>query len=429
MIDLEFEILSMSILNQDLFSSVIENEHLFVKWQLLYNVLLEMYDEGINFSYPSIHPRLETRKNREYANEIISKLGKSPGSLFNFTDYLSQLKQIRRSEKIHDMAKTIIEVTRKKSMRSDEIEAYIAETIDSLDADYTDDGINISDYAKCTLDEIYPVNAVHKTGIPELDEKLYGLKDGHLIIIAARPSRGKTALVLQIAESLAFHNPDDKEILIFSLEAPKNELYARYLSRKARVPSWRIEYKKMNEDEFQRVMIAHDFYKTQGYKIKIYDSVFDINRIKAKIKKTRNLKAVIVDYLQLMGSTAAKSREQEVASISRQFKLLAQRLNIPIILLSQLNRSIEIQNREPELSDLRESGAIEQDANVVLFIHSAEDQHHEEIEETAFYLKKNKNGRTGKINTSFNKPFFEFGLTIRGNTDSDIKRLGRNYEY
>jgi replicative DNA helicase len=350
------------------------------------------------------------KSNSETANNLIAKIAQSRGSTVNFSDYVNQLKHLRRGEKIRDMAKTILEANRTKSMTLDEIEAHISDTVESLEYDYIDDGVTISDFAQGSLDDIYPTEAVHKTGIPELDEKLYGLKDGHLIIIAARPSRGKTALVQQIAETLAKDNKEEKDILFFSLESPKNELYARYLSRRARVPSWKIEYKKMDEDEFRNVVLAHEYFKTMNYKIKIFDNVFDINQIKAKIKKSKKLKAIIVDYLQLVGGGSGKNREQEVANISRQFKILAQKLNVPVILLSQLNRGIEASNREPELKDLRESGAIEQDANVAIFIHSKDEEHNKEIEESAFYLKKNKNGRTGKIMTQFNKPCFEFGL-------------------
>jgi replicative DNA helicase len=410
MIDLEFEILSMAVLNQDCFPAVIENEHLFTRWTQFYNILLEMHDEGISFSMPSIHSRIEIKSNNENANNIITKLARSQGSTINLYDFISQLKKLRRAEKVHDMGKSIIEAVNKKSMRPDEIESYILETMDSLEFDYIDEGVNISDYANNNLDDIFPSESVHKTGIAELDEKMYGLKDGHLIIIAARPSRGKTALALQIAENFARDNRDEKDILVFSLETPKNGIYARYLSRRSRVPSWKIEYKKMSDDEIKLIHSANNFYQMSKYKIYIYDSIFDINKIKSKIKRTRKLKAVVVDYLQLVGGGQGKSREQEVAYISRQFKLLAQQLNIPIILLSQLNRAIEAKNSEPELSHLRESGAIEQDANVVIFIHSKDDQHNNDIEETAFYLKKNKNGRTGKIPTMFNKPVFEFGL-------------------
>lgn len=410
MIDLEFEILSMAILNDDCFPSVIENEHLFVKWTLLYSVLLDMYDNDVKFSLPSIYARLELKSNTDTAKNIIAKIAQSTGSTVNFNDYVKQLKHVRRAEKIRDMAKTILDATRSKSMTLTEIEAHISDTVESLEYDYTDEGVTLSEFAGNSLDDIYPTEAVHKTGIPELDEKIYGLKDGHLIIIAARPSRGKTALVLQIAESLAKNNQDNSEILFFSLESPKNELYARYLSRRSRVPSWKIEYKKMNEDEFKSVLLAHEYFKSQNLRIKIYDNVFDINQIKAKMKKSKKLKAVIVDYLQLVGGGSGKNREQEVANISRQFKVQAQKLNIPVILLSQLNRGIEATNREPELRDLRESGAIEQDANVAIFIHSKDEEHNKEIEESAFYLKKNKGGRTGKIPTQFNKPCFEFGI-------------------
>jgi replicative DNA helicase len=144
--------------------------------------------------------------------------------------------------------------------------------------------------------------------------------------------------------------------------------------------------------------------------IKIYTGVSDINVVKSKIKKHNNVKAVYLDYIQQFDGDKKNGREVEVSGVIRKCKNMAMVMNIPFIILSQLNRAIEIHNREPLFSDLRESGSLEQDANMVLFIHSSDEEKQKEIEDSVFYLAKNKNGRTGKIATNFNKPFFEFGL-------------------
>jgi replicative DNA helicase len=408
MIDLELEILSMTALNQHAFPSVMENAALIVKHADLYEVLYRMYDDGVTFTLPSIHARIVEASGLDAANAAISKIAKSTGLTANIHDYIRQLQRQRRAERVRDMARSIIS----GRLTLEEIEAMILSETDRMAENTPDDGELLTDYATRPLDEIFPVGAAYKTGIAELDEKLYGIKRGQLAIIAARPSKGKTALLLQSVENMAKYGDGDGTILLFSMDATKDELYSRLLARRARVESWKIEYNKMNDEERERVIRAHDYYKQSGLKIKIYDTVGEINAIKANIRKHKNIKAVVIDFLQLISGDKSGSREMEVAGISRTCKTLAMTLRVPFILLSQLNRAIEFHNREPILSDLRESGAIEQDANIVIFIHSGEEEKQKEIEDSNFYVAKNKNGRTGKISTNFNKPFYEFGRII-----------------
>jgi replicative DNA helicase len=418
MIDLEFEILSSVSLNQSAFPLVIENEQLFYKWRHLYDILYSMYDEGVNFSFPSIHSRLVEYKNQEYGNTIIAKLSQSSGLSINIKDYINQLCKLRKRESLRDLAISIQEGIKNKTLNLEEIESLIESEMEKMNNQNIDDGDMLSEFTKQTLDEIFPSEAAHKTGIPELDEKLYGIKDGQVCIIAARPSKGKTALALQICERMAKHNPEEKIILFFTQDAPREELYARLLARRARVESWKIEYKKFDEEEGERVSIAHEFFKESGYKIKFYTNVSDINQVKAKIRKHKAVKAVFIDYIQQFSGDKKGGREAEVAGISRSIKNMAMAMNIPFIILSQLNRAIEIHNREPIYSDIRESGSLEQDANIIIFIHSSDEERSKDIEDSNFYLAKNKNGRTGKICTNFNKPYFEFGL-IGNKHDTD----------
>lgn len=410
MIDIEFEILSAASLNQSAFPLVIENEQLFYKWRNLYDILYSMYDEGVNFSFPSIHSRLVEYKNQDYANNVIAKLSQSSGLSVNIKDYINQLSKIRKRESLRDLALSIQDGIKNNTLNIEDMESLIESEMEKLNTQNNDDGKMLSEFTQQTLDEIFPSEAVHKTGITELDEKLYGIKDGQVCIIAARPSKGKTALALQICERMAKYNPEEKIILFFTQDAPREELYARLLARRARVESWKIEYKKFDKEEGERVFIAHEFFKESGYKIKFYTDVSDINQVKAKIRKHKDVKAVFIDYIQQFSGDKKAGREAEVAGISRSIKNMAMAMNIPFIILSQLNRAIEIHNREPLYSDLRESGSLEQDANIILFIHSSDEERSKDIEDSNFFLAKNKNGRTGKICTNFNKPFFEFGI-------------------
>ena len=410
MIDLELEILAVSALNQSAFPIVIEHAGLFIAHRNLYDTMYAMYDDDVAFTFPSIHARLAETKGADYANKIISHFGGSTGSTISLRDYIAQLQRLRRRERVRDLAVTISEGMRRNTLALEQIEELITAETEQLQAYTPDDGELLTDYAQKPLDEIFPVGAAYKTGIAELDEKLFGIKPGQLMIIAARPSKGKTALMLQAVEHIAKHGEGDGPVLIFSMDATKDELYSRMLARRSRVPSWKIEYQKETEAELERVVKAHEYFRGSGLNIKMYDALSDINSIKAQIRKHKDVKAVVVDYLQQISGDKSGSREAEVSGITRTCKNMAMYMRIPFILLSQLNRAIEISNREPILSDLRESGAIEQDANIVLFIHSGDDERQKEIEDSAFYLAKNKNGRTGKIKTNFNKPYYEFGL-------------------
>lgn len=409
MIDLELEILSMALLNHSVFPSVIEHADLFIRWKHLYDIMFSMYDENVNFSLPSIYSRIEEKHGHDRAVSDCSKLTSCHGLSMNLHDYINQLARLRRREYVRDVAKTIIS---NRDMTLEEIENLITDASDKMAATAPDDGEMITDYASKPLDEIFKPGDGCQTGIPELDQKLHSVKPGQFMIIAARPSKGKTALMLQIVEHMAKFAPGDGVILVFSMDGTKDELYSRLLSRRARVESWKIEHNKLTDDERRRIIAAHDYYKNSGLKIKIYDTVSDLYQIKAKIKKHKNIKAVVADYLQQMEGDKSGNREQEISSIAGSFKRMAMGMKLPFILLSQLSRANEKQNREPILSDLRESGAIEQDANIVLFIHSSDEEKQKDVENSNFLLAKNKNGPTGKIKTNFNKPYFQFGIIL-----------------
>ena len=240
------------------------------------------------------------------------------------------------------------------------------------------------------------------TGFTDLDYKTSGFQNSDFILIAARPSMGKTALVLNIAEYMAFR--DERPCAMFSLEMSSEQLMNRLISLESRVDSQKIRTGKLNDEEWSRVVEASGVIANSGL---IIDDTPGITmqefRSKArKYKLEADIQIIFIDYLQLMaGSGRAKdSRQQEISDISRALKSLARELNIPIVALSQLNRSVETRDdHRPMLSVLRESGAIEQDADVVMFIYR-DDYYHKDTEEknvAEVIIAKQRNGPIGTV--------------------------------
>ncbi len=240
------------------------------------------------------------------------------------------------------------------------------------------------------------------TGFTDLDYKTSGFQNSDFILIAARPSMGKTALVLNIAEYMAFR--DERPCAMFSLEMSSEQLMNRLISLESRVDSQKIRTGKLNDEEWSRVVEASGVIANSGL---IIDDTPGITmqefRSKArKYKLEADIQIIFIDYLQLMAGSgrANDNRQQEISDISRALKSLARELNIPIVALSQLNRSVETRDdHRPMLSDLRESGAIEQDADVVMFIYR-DDYYHKDTEEknvAEVIIAKQRNGPIGTV--------------------------------
>ena len=240
------------------------------------------------------------------------------------------------------------------------------------------------------------------TGFRDLDELTSGLQPGNLVIIAARPGIGKSSLAINIAHNVAVAGGS---VSVFSLEMSRHEVGMRMLCSAARVPWDRIRSKRVGPDDWVRVVQAAE---------RLHD-------VRAKARRMRSskqgLSLIIVDYLQLMTSAAVRrpdNRQQEVAEISRSLKLLAKELHIPVLALSQLNRNPETRaDKRPQLSDLRESGSLEQDSDVVAFIHR-DDSDPEKKKEAELILAKHRNGPTGSIKLSFEPSLTQFRNAARG---------------
>ncbi len=252
------------------------------------------------------------------------------------------------------------------------------------------------------------------TGFEKVDDLTSGLQDSDLIIIAGRPSMGKTAFALNIAEFVGIHR--GLPVCLFSLEMAKEQIATRMLAATAKVDSQRIRKGFLGETDWPKLTTAAGILSEAP--IFIDDTAaITVLEMKAKarrLKAEHGLGLVIIDYLQLMRSSAAKdSREQEISEISRSLKALAKELSVPVIALSQLNRKVEDRtNRRPQMADLRESGAIEQDADVIAFIYrdevynKAEDNPEKGMAEVI--IAKQRNGPIGTVKLAFLEKFTSF---------------------
>ncbi len=257
------------------------------------------------------------------------------------------------------------------------------------------------------------------TGFLDLDELLSGLQPNNLIVVGARPAMGKTSFALGMVAHAAMHA--DRPVLFFSLEMSQLEISQRLLCSEARVDATRVRNGKLNEDDWSR--ISHGVGRLAEAPVWIDDNpnitVMEI-RAKARRLKSRvgDLSLVVVDYLQLMtGRNGAENRQVEVSEISRGLKILARELECPVVALSQLSRQLEQrQDKRPMLSDLRESGSIEQDADVVMFIYRDEvyDTDSPDIGTSEILVSKHRSGPTGMIRLAFLPHYTRFANMARG---------------
>ncbi|MCR5587862.1 MAG: replicative DNA helicase, partial [Lachnospiraceae bacterium] len=287
---------------------------------------------------------------------------------------------------LDDAEKKIFDITQKRiGSEFEPISDIMLRTVDSIEAAYKSDG-NITGIP---------------TGFIDLDNKLAGLHESDFILVAARPAMGKTSFVLNIAEHAVLN--EGKRVAVFSLEMSKEQLAKRLISMNANVDAKKISVGDLSPDEWKYIMDGVT--RLGDSKLYICDqSGITLSEIRSKCRKLQleeGLDMVVIDYLQLMESDGRgrnEGRQQEVSAISRGLKIMAKELNIPVVTLSQLSRQVESRtDKRPMLSDLRESGAIEQDADIVMFIYR-DDYYHEDSEDKGvaeIIVAKHRNGPVG----------------------------------
>ncbi|MCD6525856.1 MAG: replicative DNA helicase [Desulfuromonas sp.] len=260
------------------------------------------------------------------------------------------------------------------------------------------------------------------TGFTKLDEMTAGLQPGDFIVVAGRPSMGKTAFSVNIVENAAMHNEKPVSALIFSLEMSKEQLVQRMLCSVSKVDAKRLRTGDLGESDWPKLTNGAGLLSEA--KIFIDDtpaiSVLELRSKARRLKAEHDLGLIVVDYIQLMQGNNPESRQQEISEISRSLKALAKELSVPVVALSQLNRSLESRtDKRPLMSDLRESGAIEQDADVIMFVYRESvyceacrrrdgscDKDHEQDAE--IIIGKQRNGPIGAVHMTFRGQFTRF---------------------
>lgn len=273
-----------------------------------------------------------------------------------------------------------------------------------------------------------------RTGFKALDTMTTGFHPDELVIIAARPGVGKTAFALNVAQNVGLH--DNKTVAVFSLEMSAGQLVQRMLASEGLIDSQHLRTGQLTEEEWKKLIVAAgSLDKTSIY---IDDTPgIKMSEIRAKsrrlAKEDQNLGLIVIDYLQLIEGPRSESRQQEVSAISRQLKKLAKELHVPVIALSQLSRSVEQrQDKRPVLSDIRESGSIEQDADIVAFLYREDyyrdtdsDNPDQEVGaeddngEIEVIIEKNRSGTRGTVKLMFSKPYNRFSNLDYAHDDDD----------
>jgi len=378
-----------------------------------------------------------TKKNKFDEELFLEILGTAP--IEAVEAYAREIKDLAvKRELIHlsnEIKKTVLEEDKKAIEEVEEIQGKLFSIATSnLAGDFKESEAIINDtleYIKTQISKQNKIVTGLDTGFVELNRFTSGFGEGDLIILAARPSMGKTALALNLALNVL---KQDKGVAIFSLEMPAEQLMLRMLSAAGKIPLQDLRRGNLDDNEWSKLTAVADELSEKPLFVDDEGNV-NIHTIRAKLRKLKmqnpELSLAIIDYLQLISSDQ-RERHLAIAEISRSLKLLARELQIPIIALSQLNRSLESRpNKRPMLSDLRESGAIEQDADIIMFIYRDDvykameakqkqkealeqgksveiDFQEKEVEEAEVIIGKQRNGPTGTVEMLFHKNYTLF---------------------
>ena len=394
------------------------------QYGIIFDALVEMYRDGIGADLVTIQNKLREKEvtpelySVEYLGELLASVPTSANVKF-YAEIVHEKAVLRRLIKVTE------QVTRECYMDSQPLEDILEDTEKSVfDVIQQRGGSEfepIRDFVIRTLDSIEKAAKQKgnitglETGFRDLDAKTAGLQKSDLILIAARPAMGKTAFVLNIAEYVALHS--NSTIALFSLEMSKEQLVKRMLAMNSMVDSQKIRTGDLEDDDWDK--LVGSVRKIGNSNLVIDDtSGITASELRSKCRKLKieqGLDLVIIDYLQLMtgaGKRKSDSRQQEISDISRSLKVMARELDVPVIALSQLSRAVESRpDKRPMLSDLRESGAIEQDADIVMFIYRDEyynpDSEKKGVAEVI--VAKQRSGPTGPVELAWLSQYTKFG--------------------
>lgn len=400
---------------------LIEEDFYQKQYGVLFGTMTELYNEGRPVDLVTLQDRLKEKElppelcSVEFIRDLVAAVPTSANAKY-YANIVKEKAVLRRLIKVSEG------IANECYLSREPVDAILEDTekqiFDVVQNKSTGDFVGID---KIVLQSLESIEAASKTkgtvtgvstGFYDLDYKTAGLQPSDLILVAARPSMGKTAFVLNVAEHVAVK--DKKTTAIFSLEMSKDQLVKRMLAMNSKVDSQAIRSGELRDDDWVKLVESVKEIGSSGLIIDDTPGI-SISELRSKCRKYKlehDLGLVIIDYLQLMtGSRKTESRQQEVSDISRSLKALAREINAPIVALSQLSRAVEQRpDKRPMLSDLRESGAIEQDADVVMFIYR-DDYYNKDTEEPGvaeIIIGKQRNGPTGTVKLGWQAQYTKF---------------------
>ena len=403
-------------------SEILTSEDFYQRqYGILFDAMVELYNEGKAVDLVTLQDRLKEKDvppevaSLEFVKDILDSVYTS-AHIRQYASIVHEKAMLRR------LIRTTEGIANACYAGKESMEDIFVDTekqiFDIIQQNTSGEYVPIKDVVLNALDKIEMASKTkgNVTGIPtgfiDLDYKTAGFQPSDLILVAARPSMGKTALVLNIAQHMAFR--EDVTVAVFSLEMSKEQLVNRLLSLESRVDSQSIRTGNLTDEDWSKLIEGAGVI---GKSHLIIDdtpgiSVTELRSKCRKFKMEHNLGIIIIDYLQLMtGSKHSESRQQEISDISRSLKAVARELNVPVVALSQLSRAVEQRpDHRPMLSDLRESGAIEQDADVVMFIYR-DDYYNKDTAKpnvAEIIIAKQRNGAIGTIELAWLPQYTKF---------------------
>ena len=410
-------------------SEIISGEDFYqTAYGVVFDSVVELFNEGKPVDLITLQNRLKEKdvpeeiSSLEFVRELVAAVPTSANIKY-YAEIVAEKSLLRKMIKMND------EITNACYLAKEPVEAIMERTEKQVFELVQNRGA--SDYVpirQVVLNALEKIEKASKskgtvTGIPtgfiDLDYKTSGFQPSDFILVAARPSMGKTAFVLNIAQHVAFRQ--NKTVAIFSLEMSKEQLVNRLFSLESYVDAQLLRTGNLKDSDWEKLIEGAG---TIGKSNLIIDDTpgISISELRSKCRKYKlehGLDMIIIDYLQLMSGSVGKrsdSRQQEISDISRSLKAVARELNVPVISLSQLSRAVEQRpDHRPMLSDLRESGAIEQDADVVMFIYR-DDYYHkdtEHINEAEIIIAKQRNGPIGTVTLTWLPQYTKFANSQR----------------
>ena len=413
--------------NQELFEEIkdiVTAEDFYkIEHSAIYKAMEQVYSDskGIDAILIDEEIKKSNSKNKEEILEVLSDILDEITSSYNLLEYANLIKEKAMLRRLGNVGAEITQLAYNDIRPAEDIIDIAESMVLNLSKKILKN--SIVDMKTAGVDEIMRMERVSdnrgktlgiSTGFIDLDRMTSGLNNSDLIILAARPAMGKTAFALNLALNAG---KEQKNVLVFSLEMPAQQLYQRLLSIESGIPQHKLKNVYLEEDEWTKLTVATlNLSKTSIFVADLpYTNVLEIRSYARKMKSQKKLDLIIIDYLQLINGTGRGgsefSRQQEISDISRSLKGLARELDVPVIALSQLSRAVESRvDKRPMLSDLRESGAIEQDADIVAFLYR-EEYYIPETENkgiTELIIGKHRNGATGTVKLNFLSEFTKF---------------------